>query len=196
MAKFNAFTGRTSAIDRNTDVRDLMDWVKWKDIRSAVAYLEANQRLANTLAEIDQDMPPTVSVLKPEGLLSEGRSIPIAAAPSSDRTLILNMRIEKNNGAVSDRAVQLIRQDIERGVLAELKFVKKDGPEYHFVSPVDLDSAEFADWAEELIQEIVETVDEAACWCEPELWRPADHQEYGREWMGPSIGWASGGDGA
>ncbi|WP_233208799.1 site-specific integrase [Zhongshania marina] len=181
------------AIDRNTDVRDLMDWVKWKDIRSAVAYLEANQRLANTLAEIDQDMPPKVSVLKPERLLSDGQSNPIVAVPFSDRVLILNARIEKNNGAVPDSAVQLIRQDIERGVLAKLKLVKKDGAEYHFMSPMDLDSAEFADWAEELIHEIVETVDEAGCWCEPELWRKADHQEYGREWVGPSIGWASGG---
>lgn len=180
------------AIDRNTDVRDLMDWVKWKDIRSAVAYLEANQRLANTLSEIDQDMQLTVSMLKPERLLSESQSVPIVAAPSSDRTLILNVRIEKNNGAVPDRAVQLIRQDIEQGVLARLKLVKKDGAEYHFMSPVDLDSAEFADWAEDLIHEIVETVDEAACWCDPELWRKADHQEYGREWMGPSIGWAPG----
>lgn len=52
------------------------------------------------------------------------------AAPFSDRALTLNVRIEKNNGAVPDRAVQLIRQDIERGVLAKLKLVKKDGPEY------------------------------------------------------------------
>ena len=178
------------AIDRNTDVRDLMDWVKWKDIRSAVAYLEANQRLANSLAEIDQEMPPTVSVLGPVRLRSADQGAPIVAAPFSDRALTLNVRIEKNNGAVPDRAVQLIRQDIERGVLAKLKLVKKDGPEYHFMSPVDLDSAEFADWAEDLIHEIVETVDDAACWCEPELWRTTDHQEYGREWMGPSIGWA------
>ena len=127
-----------------------MDWVKWKDIRSAVAYLEANQRLANSLAEIDQEMPPTVSVLEPVRLRSADRGAPIVAAPFSDRVLILNVRIEKNNGAVPDRAVQLIRRDIEWGVLAELKFEKKNGAEYHFMSPVDLDSAEFADWAEDL----------------------------------------------
>lgn len=41
------------AISHKTDARELMSWVKWKDIRSAIRYIEDTGSLANDLAEKD-----------------------------------------------------------------------------------------------------------------------------------------------
>tara|TARA_R110000782_G_scaffold141044_1_gene233781 strand:- start:3173 stop:3559 length:387 start_codon:yes stop_codon:yes gene_type:complete len=67
------------AIDRNADVRELMDWVKWKDIRSALKYLDASKRLANDLAEIDS--APVVHSLE---LTGQGEKIPIASVKEDE----------------------------------------------------------------------------------------------------------------
>ena len=60
------------AIAHQADVRDLMDWVKWKDIRSAVAYLEANQRLANDLAEKEAQPLSVSHDIGPSGAMGSG----------------------------------------------------------------------------------------------------------------------------
>ena len=56
---------------------------------------------------------------------------------------------------------------------------------------MDLDGERFDEWAQNLIIEIINTVEQAACCCEPGLWRPVDDDDYNREWMGAKNGWAS-----
>jgi integrase len=183
------------AIERNTDVRDLMDWVKWKDIRSAVSYLEANQRLANTLSEKEHTLAgPVLAVsAEPERLIDVSPVSPDMPSNSEEksRLVVLYLPIEKNGGWVPDRAVRLIRRDVERDVLASFLSVKKSECEYHLIAPVELDGERFGEWAQNLIIEIIDTVEQAPCCCEPELWRPVDDDDYNREWMGAKNGWAS-----
>ncbi|CAA0089050.1 Uncharacterised protein [Zhongshania aliphaticivorans] len=53
------------AIGHKTDARELMSWVKWKDIRSAIRYIDDAGSLANDLAEKSSSALPGDAVQVP-----------------------------------------------------------------------------------------------------------------------------------
>ncbi|MCK4140393.1 site-specific integrase [Ralstonia pseudosolanacearum] len=155
------------------DLKMLMEYVGWKDVRSAMRYIDAadpfaQHRIESALAPPAAPVPPSSAIPMappPERLPA------IPPKPIAQTRLTVNLYIERNSKFV--RGMSKARRWIEQFCLSQyqMRELESRRPRYEIVMPFAAGS-ELEQAIEELISEIHENADLCNCFVEVTLHDP------------------------
>ncbi len=155
------------------DLKMLMEYVGWKDVRSAMRYIDtadpfAQHRIESALAAPAAPVPPSSAI----SMAPQPERLPAAPPQSAAQTrLTVNLTIERNSKFV--RSMSKARRWIEQFCLSQyqLRVLESRRPRYEIVMPFAA-GPELEQAIEELISEMHENADLCNCFIEVTLHDP------------------------
>lgn len=163
------------------DLKMLMEYDGWKDVRSAMRYIDAADSFAQHRIESALAATPGPALPQPEAVTPEKASLPVASAsmpPVAETRLTLHLFIERNSKFV--RGKSKAHRWIEDFCLAEywMRCLNKRRTEYEIVMPFS-HGPELEAAIEDLLAEMHATADLCHCWIEMSLHDPVAGTAWG-----------------
>ncbi|MDN7631624.1 Tn3 family resolvase [Burkholderia multivorans] len=170
----------TWANSNQWDLKMLMEYVGWKDVRSAMRYIDAADPFAQH--RIETALAATLTLASPPSTAASHEKAPaplaMASSPTPETRLEMHLMVERNSKFV--RGMSKARRWIEQFCLAEyrMRCLDKHRTRYEMVMPFahgpELESA-----IEELLSEMHSTADLCNCWIEASLHDPVTDTYWG-----------------